>query len=158
MIVKDKETGRFVCGTGFYKDFNGIPDSRSNLYKVWHSMKRRCSVDSKYFKGYYGRGIKICKEWLQYENFAYWAIENGYKKGLSIDRIDNNGNYCPENCRWTDSKTQNNNTRSNHIVVFEGEKYTVSQLANKFNIKPNTLLYRLRRGWSVERAVGHGNN
>ena len=156
MRKKDVETGQFTKGTGFYKDSSYIPDSHSSLYKVWHCMKRRCTKDREFYKDYFGRGIKICDEWLDYKNFAEWSLANGYKKGLSIDRIDNDSGYCPENCRWTTAKVQNNNTRNNHIVWYQGERYTVTQLAEKYGIKPNTFLYRLRRGWTVERAVEYG--
>lgn len=89
--------------------------SNSKLYKVWQGMKTRCyNKKFMYYKNYGGRGIKMCNEWLNnFETFYIWAIKNGYKEGLTIDRINNDGNYEPINCRWTTRAEQNRNTRRN---------------------------------------------
>jgi len=86
-------------------------DSRIRLYDVWCSMKSRClNPKNKAYKYYGGKGIKICKEWKNnYMMFKNWALANGYKEGLTIDRIDNDGNYCPENCQWL---TKSENSRN----------------------------------------------
>ena len=90
----------------------------TKLYNVWCSMKERCHTPSNTsYKNYGARGIKVCDEWLKFEPFYEWAISNGYSEGLSIDRIDVNGNYCPENCRWSTKEVQANNTRANHYVT-----------------------------------------
>lgn len=87
--------------------------SQTNLYKVWNSMKQRCgNKNNSGYKDYGGRGISVCKEWADDAKvFCDWAIKNGYKQGLSIDRINNDGNYEPANCRWTTRKVQVNNQR-----------------------------------------------
>ena len=81
-------------------------------------------------------------------------MENGYSKGLTIDRIDNDGNYTPENCRWVDRKAQAHNTRHNTIIKYNGESKTIGDWANEYNLKPSTLCYRLYKGgWEFERSI-----
>ena len=97
--------------------------SKTRLYRCWQDMKNRCYNPSrKKYEIYGGRGIIVCSEWKNsFENFSDWSLRNGYKEGLSIDRIDVNGNYCPENCRWTTMKEQNNNRRNNHKITINNE-------------------------------------
>ena len=111
-------------------------ESNTKLYYVWRSMKARCYVKSTDSYSLYGeRGISVCDEWKNnYESFRDWALNNGYREGLSIDRIDPNDAYCPENCRWVTAKEQANNTRRNRYIEYEGCVYTVSQLAEKLGI------------------------
>ena len=88
--------------------------SRSKIYKVWNSMLYRCSEierPNKVWKKYGAKGIRVCEEWKDFDTFYDWAINNGYKEGLTIDRIDSNKGYCPENCRWVDYKTQNSHLK-----------------------------------------------
>lgn len=127
----------------------------TKLYEVWKSIKQRClNPNNRYFKNYGGRGITICKEWKDdFINFYNWSIENGYKENLTIDRIDNNGNYDPSNCRWTNRYIQANNTRNNHYIFFNNENLTISQWAKKLNISYHTLFLRLKNGWSIEKAL-----
>ena len=98
----------------------------TRLYKIWGSVRgRTLNPKNKQYNDYGGRGITICDEWLDIQNFYNWAMSNGYSDELSIDRIDNNGNYCPENCRWTTSIIQNRNKRiqKNNTSGFKGVSY-----------------------------------
>lgn len=110
--------------------------SNKRLNGVYNSMKSRCNnPNNKAYKHYGGRGIKVCELWEQkYFGrlwFINWAYKHGYQEGLTIDRIDNDGNYCPENCRWVDRTTQANNKRNNVFVEINGKRLTVSQWAKK---------------------------
>lgn len=111
-----------------------LPQDR--LYKVWIDMRSRCNNPKiKCYKNYGGRGIKICSEWDKYENFEKWSKNNGYSETLTIDRIDVNGNYEPNNCRWLTKKEQENNRRNNIFDYYNGQKTTLSQLAEILNIR-----------------------
>lgn len=121
--------------------------SKSRIYKIWKGIKKRCTNPNAHcFKDYGGRGITICDEWKNdFQSFYYWAINNGYSKELSIDRIDVNGNYSPSNCRWATKKEQANNKRSNIIIEFEGKNYTIAELSQITGIKKSTLYSRVYR-------------
>ena len=98
----------------------------SVLYNKWGSMKTRCYYPkSKDYKNYGGRGIKICDEWLNYDNFRNWSISTGYQEGLTIDRIDNDRNYEPSNCKWVTMKEQQRNKRNNRIITYNGKSLTL---------------------------------
>jgi len=118
--------------------------SNTKIYGIWKGIKSRCfNKNHIHYDKYGGRGVSICDEWLVFENFYSWSIKSGYKEGLSIDRIDNDVNYCPENCRWADQTIQNSNKRNNVIVDYHGEKYTLSSLSRKVGINRKTLKNRL---------------
>ena len=125
------------------------------LYGIWKGIKRRClNANYHHFSNYGGRGIKLCDDWKKsYHSFESWALSHGYEDSLSIERIDTDKGYFPDNCTWETSEEQNNNTRRNHYVEFRGGLYTIAELSKMYGIKQNTLLYRLRRGWGVDRAV-----
>ena len=119
--------------------------SRRRLYEIWSGMKKRCfNKNCKAFENYGGRGIKVCDEWLEYKPFHEWAYSNGYKEGLTIDRINNNGNYEPLNCRWVTRTTQNNNTRKNVFLEIDGDIKTVSEWARLYNLQPATVARRAK--------------
>jgi hypothetical protein len=128
---------------------------KERLYNIWNGMKNRCfNEKDKNYKNYGARGIKVCDEWQNdYVSFRKWAIENGYKSKLSIDRINNNGNYCPENCRWATKIVQNNNTRQNHYIEYNGERKTVSEWARFYGLTRECLKNRIQKGWETERAL-----
>lgn len=123
--------------------------SKTRLYRIWLAMKHRCAnPNSDRFDDYGGRGIKVCNEWFgSFEVFRDWAIAHGYSDSLTIDRIDVNGDYTPENCRWITNDEQQNNRRNNHFVEYDGVRYTLAQLSRKLNVPDSTLWYRLKRGY-----------
>lgn len=122
-------------------------------------MKRRCdNKNVKAYADYGGRGIRVCDDWSNsYVAFMEWALSNGYKETLSIDRIDNNGNYEPSNCRWVDMTTQANNRRSNVIYTYNGETHNIAEWADITGITYKTLHYRLSHGWDIGRALTQKN-
>lgn len=144
-----------------YHGFNIIkPLSENDIYndkrlrKIWGSMHERCEYEKHpHYNSYGGRGISVCAEWSEYIPFAKWAFRNGYADDLSIDRIDVDGMYEPDNCRWVTMKEQANNKRTNRIVVYEGYGYTLTELAEFIGLNKTTLKKRLDSGWSVEDAV-----
>ena len=129
---------------------------QTRLYRIWESMKQRCfDADSKNFIRYGGRGIKMCDEWTDFDTFYKWSIENGYSDDLSIDRIDNNGNYEPSNCRWTHAKQQANNRRSSALVTYNGKTQTLHMWADELGIEYKKLWARIHQcKWPLEKAFG----
>ncbi len=130
----------------------------SREYNSWREMKTRCCNEkSRNYKYYGGRGITICDRWLN--SFQNFYEDMGEKpKGLTIERINNNGNYKPSNCRWATRKEQGNNKRNNHILNCGRLSLTVAQWARILDIKAHILYTRIYRGWSVERTLGVVNN
>jgi hypothetical protein len=128
--------------------------SHTRIYRIWTGMKKRCdkSYDSSY-KRYGGRGIKVCEEWYSFESFYEWSINNGYADNLTIDRIDNKGNYEPSNCRWVTAKVQANNTSGNRILSHNGKNQTVAQWCDELNIPRSRIDNRLHWNWSIEKAL-----
>ncbi len=117
------------------------------LHSVWRGMKARCENPKNHkYRIYGGRGITVCEEWHDFMNFYRWAMENGYQRGLSIDRIDVNGNYCPENCRWATRKEQQNNTRFTIYIAAYGKVHTISEWADITGINRDTIYNRIYRG------------
>lgn len=130
-------------------------ESKSRLYRIWRHIKSRClNPNVCHYRYYGGRGISICQEWLNsYEEFAKWALSNGYSEGLSIDRIDVNGNYEPSNCRWTNAKVQANNKTNNRLIEYNGESHSLSEWSNILGISRLTISKRIDDyGWSIKRA------
>jgi len=127
----------------------------TKLYSTWKSMKRRCyNHNSTEFINYGGRGISVCDEWLNcFVTFKDWAYSCGYDDALTIDRINNSGNYEPSNCRWIMLAEQSRNTRRNVYLEYNGETLTVSEWSRKLGIKNKVLYDRIKRGWDVERTL-----
>jgi hypothetical protein len=117
-------------------------------------MHTRCSnPKNKNYARYGGRGIQVCSNWSNFEPFRDWAISNGYNESLTLDRKDNNGNYCPENCQWTTQKRQANNTRKTLLIEWDGETKPLSDLSEQLGIPRQALWKRIHtRKWSVEKA------
>ena len=136
-------------------------ESKTRLYFVWGAIKKRCyKQNNPGYKNYGGRGIKMCDEWKNdYVKFRDWAKNNGYKENLTIDRINNNGNYEPNNCRWVNRHIQNSNTRRTHFITFNGEIHTMKEWSKILNIKYSTLANRLLTyKWSIEKALSTPKN
>lgn len=125
------------------------------LYRIYYGMRTRCyNEDDVGYEIYGARGITVCEEWLSdFLVFQDWAFKNGYREDLTIDRIDNNGNYEPSNCRWADFKTQCNNRRTNRIIKLGNEEKTVSEWSLITGISRNAIYSRLKKGWSGEDAI-----
>lgn len=129
--------------------------SQHRLYNIWENIKTRCYNSKSSFYCYYGaRGIIMCDEWLNdFENFYKWSISNGYKNNLSIDRINNNGNYEPLNCRWVDKYIQANNKRNNRYYKIENQVKTLKQWAEFYKIDYKTVHARIKRNWDIVKAL-----
>lgn len=124
------------------------------LYHVWSTIKERCTnVNWTYYKDYGGRGISYCAEWEDWGSFRDWAIQHGYKEGLTIDRIDVDGNYCPENCRWVTLDEQANNRRSNRFASFMGRRMTYAQWSRELGIPYSVFYSAMSSGLTVDRLV-----
>lgn len=142
------------CGCGRIEAITKHNMTNTKLFNVWRTMKERCNNKSyRQYKDYGGRGISLCDEWEEFKPFMEWSLENGYKEGLSIDRIDNDGNYCPENCRWTTVRVQSRNRRANRILEYGGEKHCVAEWSEILGVRANTIFWRLSQGWSTEEAL-----
>lgn len=126
----------------------------AKIYGVWHGIKQRCFDKNRpEYERYGGRGITMFDEWLDFENFYKWAIGNGYEESLTIERIDVNENYKPSNCKWATWEEQSLNKNDTHFLEYKGVKKPLTVWAREKGINPSTLLYRIKRGWTVERAL-----
>lgn len=120
--------------------------SNTKLYKAYNGMLARCNNPNSFkYSCYGGRGIRVCKEWLNFENFFSWAMQNGYKEGLTIERIDVDGNYEPSNCKWIPKRQQYYNQRRTRYVHLRGKEISLSELKDVLGIRAGILEYRLSR-------------
>lgn len=128
----------------------------TKLYEVWKSIKQRCfNPNNSSYHNYGGRGINICEEWKNdFMSFYNWSMKNGYKEGLTIDRINNDGNYEPSNCRWTTRLVQCNNTRVNKYVTINNETKSVADWCRHYNISYSLVHQRYKRfNWDIIKAI-----
>jgi hypothetical protein len=128
--------------------------SQTRIYHIWRGMIARCEnyLNDNYY--WYGlKGISVCDEWYDFQIFHNWALESGYEQGLTIDRIDSNDNYYPENCRWVSQKRQCNNVSSNRFVLFKNKRYTIAEFAEFLGYKYWTVSNRIRLGWAPEKIA-----
>lgn len=130
------------------KKENAKYEKPSRLRRIWGNMKGRCYYESSpSYKNYGARGIKVCDEWLKHSKpFQEWALSNGYKDNLTLDRIDVDGDYEPSNCRWITQKEQMRNKRDTVYIEYEGEKRPLIDVCEELGVNPNTAFYRIRDG------------
>lgn len=142
--------GTKSCGCQHFEACKTHGMTNTRIYHIWCAMKARCLNPSNHkFKDYGGRWIKLCDEWMQFEPFAKWAMDNGYREDLSIDRKNNDGNYEPSNCRWITNKQQANNTRKTKKHIIDGKEYSAYELSLISGV-PNRLIdSRIRKGWGI---------
>lgn len=128
------------------KTTHGGCANKDPLYNVWTGMRKRCNSNTDpHYKDYGQRGICVCDEWKLFETFKEWATDSGYTPGRSIDRVDVNGNYCPENCRWATPAQQQNNRRSCLYYTHDGHTHTLKEWSRILNINYSTLYSRITR-------------
>lgn len=142
------------CGCGKYihpgQGLRGTP-----LYSTWYGMKQRCYYKKAIkYKNYGGRGIQVCDEWRNDPKaFCDWAIANGWEKGLSLDRIDNDGNYEPANCRWISQKEQCNNRGNNVLLTHDGQIHTIPEWSKLTGLSETTIRGRVASGWGHDKVL-----
>ena len=136
---------------------NGAGYSKTRLYMVYSLMLQRTeNTNDKDYRNYGGRGIKVCEEWHDFWKFAEWSNSVGGRPlGYTLDRINNDGNYEPSNCRWANWRTQKTNTSSNVFIEYNGVRKTMIEWCEELNIHPHTLQNRIKRGWSIEKSLIH---
>lgn len=142
------------CGRGRARKRHGCAskNGKSRIYRIWRAMKWRSNNNNKKAKTYREKGVKCCQEWIDsFEAFRSWALNNGYNDTLTLDRIDNDGDYSPKNCRWVSFKTQANNKDNNTIIVVDGQAKTMSEWSQEKNINYSTLRSRYNR----QHITGH---
>jgi hypothetical protein len=153
--------GLISCGCVHRKFRADVPikmdEDRKRILRIFKGIIDRCEREQNIsYHNYGGRGIHMCSEWRNdFKAFYEWAISHGYANNLEVDRIDFNGNYCPENCRWI-SKTENNrNTRANVFIMYRGERLCIAEACEKAGMKKwyKTVCNRLKMGWDVEKAL-----
>ena len=152
----NKEHNQNTLGQRRYMKTHGKTNTK--LYRVYRTMITRCcNKNCKKFNNYGGRGITVCPEWRKdFQTFYDWAISHGYKENLTIERIDVNGNYCPENCKWIPSYLQAKNKTTTHFIEYEGKIQTIQDWAKEKGINPDTIYQRYKNGYDIETCFKKG--
>lgn len=157
LVRKDKRDGYHPSNCAFLKieEANKTHGMRySRLYNIWTQMNQRCvNQNLEHYSNYGGRGISVCDEWKEFEVFVEWAKRNGYKDGLTIDRIDVDGNYEPGNCKWSTDVEQQRNKRNSRYVTINGETKTVAEWAEISEVPYKTLQRRIYKGCKEENLL-----
>ncbi len=148
----------YTKSCGCYRRDKTVKHGKRNtkLFNRWCLMRKRCnSSNDRFYKDYGGRGIKVCDEWNNsFQQFYDWAMANGYDDSLTIDRIDNDGNYEPSNCRWVTMKVQSNNTRKTRHITYQGKTMTITEWAELTGIARYNICSRLELGWPIGEVLG----
>lgn len=133
-------------------------DSNTKLHKRWVAMRQRCSnpKNSRYHN-YGGKGVKVCSEWEDFKVFKDWSLKNGYKDSLTIDRIDNKGDYSPDNCRFISNEAQQLNKSTNRLVTIGKVTMTVKEWCDTYNINRSCFVWRLNNGWKGKDLLKRGD-
>lgn len=162
-VTKRNLTSGIVKSCGCMRKFRLTGYSDTRLYQIWYSMNVRTGntaskVNDRHAKDYLDRGISICFDWNcqnndGFTNFMEWSLNNGYEENLTIDRINNDDGYYPDNCRWADLKTQANNRRSNIIISINDETKTLTQWCESLGISLSKVKYRIQQGQTLEEAL-----
>lgn len=153
-ISSDRRT-RFCsreCGYNNRRMLKNQNVQNLRLHRIYNGMKSRCYHPSaKDYKHYGAKGIKVCQEWLNsFLNFYEWALSHGYEDSLTIDRINVNKDYCPDNCRWVDLNTQNNNRTYNVLLTYKSETHTIAQWSKITGLSYFLIWNRYKKGLSLE--------
>lgn len=137
----------------YFKSKHNLHNTR--LYNIWCNIKARCTNPKHPNYNTYGnKGIIICDEWkTNFLSFYNWAVKNGYKDNLTIDRINVNGNYEPDNCRWVTRKVQGINRNTSKFITYNNKTLCITEWADLYNINRATLSWRLNHGWNIEEAL-----
>lgn len=155
VISTNLTTGNTLSCGCIANKYSYTQSHKTRLYSIWRGIKQRClNPNSPEYHRYGGRGITICKEWENdFGAFKRWASANGYQDNLTIDRINNNQGYTPDNCRWSTKLEQSNNMERNILWTYKGETKTITEWSKCVGIKRHTLYLRYRNGWTIEKML-----